>query len=51
MQAWLNLLLPVTQPEQAARSMLATLRRIEYEGLIRGSATELPTWISDALAY
>jgi len=50
MQPWLNLL-PVTQPEQAARSMLATLRRIEYEGLIGGSATESPTWISDALAY
>ncbi len=50
MQPWLNLL-PVTQPEQAARSMLATLRRIEYEGLIGGSATESPTWIRDALAY
>ena len=50
MQPWLSLL-PVTQPEQAARSMLATLRRIEYEGLIGGSATESPTWISDALAY
>lgn len=50
MQPWLRLL-PVTQPEQAARSMLATLRRIEYEGLIGGSATESPTWIRDALAY
>ena len=50
MQPWLSLL-PVTQPEQAARSMLATLRRIEYEGLIDGSATESPTWIRDALAY
>jgi len=49
-QPWLNLL-PVTQPAQAARSMLATLRRIEYEGLIGGSAAESPTWISDALAY
>lgn len=49
-QPWLSLL-PVTQPAQAARSMLATLRRIEYEGLIGGSATESPTWISDALAY
>lgn len=49
-QPWLSLL-PVTEPEQAARSMLATLRRIEYEGLIGGSATESPTWISDALAY
>ncbi len=49
-QPWLNLL-PVTKPEQAARSMLATLRRIEYEGLIGGSATESPTWISDALSY
>lgn len=50
MQPWLSLL-PVTQPEQAARSLLATLRRIEYEGLIGGSATESPTWIRDALAY
>jgi len=50
MLPWLNLL-PVSQPEQAARSMLATVRRIEYEGLIGGSATESPTWISDALAY
>ena len=49
-QPWLSLL-PVTQPEQAARSMLATLRRIEYEGLIASGATESPTWISDALAY
>lgn len=49
-QPWLSLL-PVTEPEQAARSMLATLRRIEYEGLIGGSATESPSWISDALAY
>lgn len=50
MLPWLSLL-PVTQPEQAARSMLATVRRIEYEGLIGGSATESPNWIRDALAY
>lgn len=50
MLPWLSLL-PVSQPEQAARSMLATVRRIEYESLIGGSATESPTWVSDALAY
>mgnify|MGYP003402327778 FL=1 len=50
MLPWLALI-PVSQPEQAARSMLATMRRIEYEGLIGGSATESPTWIRDAVAY
>ena len=50
MLPWLALL-PVSQPEQAARSMLATMRRIEYEGLIEGSATVSPHWIRDAVAY
>lgn len=50
MLPWLSLL-PVSEPEQAARSMLATVRRIEYEGLIGGSATESPSWVRDALAY
>lgn len=50
MLPWLSLL-PVAQPEQAARSMLATVRRIEYEGLIGGSATESPSWVRDALMY
>jgi len=50
MLPWLALL-PVTQPEQAARSMLATMRRIEYEALIGGSATDSSTWIRDAVAY
>lgn len=50
MLPWLNLI-PVSQPEQAARSLLATVRRIEYEALIDGSATESPTWIRDALIY
>lgn len=50
MLPWLDLI-PVSQPEQAARSLLATVRRIEYEGLIGGSATESPTWVRDALIY
>lgn len=56
-QHWMALLLPWLQaaalekPEQAARCLLATVRRIEYEGLIGGSALRDPNWIRDALAY
>lgn len=56
-QRWMGLLMPwllaarLERPEQAARCLLATVRRIEYEGLIGGSATQEPDWIRTALAY
>lgn len=56
-QRWMALLMPwllrarVEQPEQAARCLLATVRRIEYEALIEGTATHKPGWIREALAY
>lgn len=56
-QRWMALLMPwleqaqVDQPEQAARCLLATVRRIEYEALIEGTATHKPGWIREALAY
>ncbi len=56
-QRWMGLLMPwlrrgmVDEPEQAARCLLATVRRIEYEALIEGTATHTPGWIRAALAY
>ncbi|MEL0027534.1 MAG: hypothetical protein VW625_02540, partial [Perlucidibaca sp.] len=56
-QRWMGLLMPwlrlgqVAEPEQAARCLLATVRRIEYEALIEGTATHKPGWIHEALAY
>ena len=54
---WMGLLLPwlrqagLRQPEQAARCVLATVRRIEYEALIESSATTQQNWIREALHY
>ena len=39
------------RPEQAARCLLATVRRIEYEALIEGSAARGRDDIRDALGY
>ncbi len=56
-QRWMALLMPwlergqVVQPEQAARCLLATVRRIEYEALIEGAATHKPGWVREALAF
>jgi len=56
-QRWMGLLMPwlllaeVDEPEQAARCLLATVRRIEYEALIEGTATHKPGWIRAAMAY
>lgn len=54
---WIALFLPwlqrfqLTVPEQAARTLLSAVRRIEYEGLIQGSATRRPDWIRESLSY
>lgn len=56
-QRWMQMLMPWLEafgsrhPEQAARCLLATVRRIEYEGLIEGSASQRPDWIAEALSY
>ena len=50
MKPWLEAL-ELTDPEQASRCMLATLRRIEYEGLVAGVMTKRPGWIREALSY
>lgn len=56
-QRWMQMLMPWLQafgsqhPEQAARCLLSTVRRIEYEGLIEGSASQRPDWIAEALSY
>lgn len=55
--AWIKLLLPCLRrahlhnDEQAARTLLGAVRRVEYEGLIHGSATSQPGWIREAMAY
>lgn len=54
---WLKLLQPclarvsLANQEQAAKSLLATVRRIEYEGLIHSSTSHRDGWIREALAY
>lgn len=54
---WMQMLQPwleafqSSNPEQAARCLLATVRRIEYEGLIEGTASQRPGWIEEALSY
>lgn len=54
---WMAFLMPwlerfgCTAPEQGARLLLGTVRRIEYEGLIEGSATHSPDWVKAALVY
>lgn len=50
MKPWFEAL-ELTDPEQASRCMLATLRRIEYEGLVAGVMTKRSGWIRDALSY
>lgn len=50
MRPWLEAL-DLQDPEQAARCVLATVRRIEYEALIEGSQTLQPDWIERALGY
>lgn len=50
MRPWLEAL-DIRDPDQAARCVLATVRRIEYEGLIEGSQTQQPDWIERALGY
>jgi DNA-binding transcriptional regulator YbjK len=50
MKPWFEAL-ELTDPEQASRCMLATVRRIEYEGLIAGAMTQRPDWIREALTY
>lgn len=55
--AWIRLLLPclarfqLTNDEQAARTLLGAVRRVEYEGLIHGTATHRPGWVREAMAY
>jgi len=50
MRPWFEAL-ELSDPEQASRCMLATVRRIEYEGLIAGVMTQRPNWIREALTY
>lgn len=50
MQPWLQLI-PLAHPEQAARCLLSTVRRIEYEALIEGSRARDAGAIREALAY
>ncbi len=50
MRPWFEAL-QLTNPEQASRCLLATVRRIEYEGLIAGAMTHRPNWIREALSY
>ncbi|MEO6698839.1 MAG: hypothetical protein ABIR53_04460 [Paraperlucidibaca sp.] len=55
--AWFKLLMPclkrfkLANEEQAARTLLSAVRRVEYEGLIHGSASYRDGWIREALAY
>ena len=55
--AWFALLMPclarfqLSDSAQAARSLLGAVRRVEYEGLIHGSASVRPGWIREAMAY
>lgn len=50
MLPWLQLI-PLAHPEQAARCLLSTVRRIEYEALIEGSRARDAQGIREALAY
>jgi len=50
MKPWFEAL-ELSDPEQASRCMLATLRRIEYEGLVSGAMTKRSDWIREALNY